>query len=618
KSVKEPLPMFAKSTVTAVLPTSLLALLVAVFPAVSATGQQSKAKPVTKEKRAEEESKKPRLVVAQLTLKGAVSEMSASEGLFASGDNSLLGLIDRLNQAAKDEKLSGMVLKIRGTAMGRAQAEDVRLAIGRARAAGRKIYADIHDAGTQDYLLASACDHIIMPESGTLMIPGLRAEITYYKTLFDFFGIKADMMQVGSYKGTAEPYTRSSMSPEFRQQYEQLLGDFYDQLIETIATDRKLPVEKVRGLIDQGLFTAQQALQAGLIDEIAYGDQIKERLGKDLATDVGQIDLLNGYAVKKVENDFSGMLGMVKLFDRLLSGADGKKTSQQKKIAVVYAVGTIVTGESTFSLLGGTAVGSDTLVQALKQADSDKTVQAIVLRVDSPGGSALASDLIWREVQRIKKPVIASMGNIAASGGYYISMGCDQIYAQPGTLTGSIGVVGGKISFAGLFERFGVKTEVISIGKNSGLLSAVNPMTESERKVWKANMEEVYRQFVAKTASGRNLTVKQLEPLAGGRVWTGRQAKKNGLVDHLGTLHEAIQAAKKAANFKDGEKAELLVLPESQSFLDQLLGGGGSPFPGFQSHIPKSWLQNLQDVEAVRKLFAEPALMLMPYRVIIR
>ena len=610
--------MFAKRTIATILPMSLFALLLTVCPLNPLSAQQAKTKKTTKKAPAKEEAKEPRKVVAQLTLKGGVSEMSASEGLFAASDNSLLGLVNRLNQASTDEKIAAMVLKIRGASLGRAQAADVQRAIGRVQAAGRKIYADLQDAGTQDYLLATACDHIIMPESGTLMIPGLRAEITYYKTLFDFFGIKADMMQVGSYKGAAEPYTRSSMSPEFRQQYEQLLGDFYDQLIETIAKNRKLPVEKVRDLVDQGLFSAKQALEAGLIDEIAYGDQIKDRLSQDLATETSQIDLLNGYAIKKVENDFSGMMGMVKLFDLILNGADDKKSSQQKKIAVVYAVGTIVTGESTFSLLGGTAVGSETLVRALKQAAEDKTVQAIVLRVDSPGGSALASDLIWREVQRIKKPVIASMGNIAASGGYYISMGCDQIYAQPGTLTGSIGVVGGKISFAGLFDRFGVKTEVISIGKNSGLLSAVNPMTEGERKVWQANMEGVYRQFVTKTAAGRNLTVKELEPLASGRVWTGRQAKNNGLVDQLGTLHDAIQAAKKAANFKDDEKAELLILPESQSFLDQLLGGVGSPVPGFQNHVPKSWLRNLRDVEAVRKLFSEPALMLMPYRVIIR
>jgi len=610
--------MLAKRTISTVLTVSLFALLLTLGIKTPVSAQQAKPKKPTKETPAKEEAKKPRKFVAQLTLKGGVSETSVSDSLFAANDNSLLGLINRLNRASEDKQLAAMVLTIRGSSLGRAQAADVRRAIGRVQANGRKIYADLQDAGTQDYLLATACDHIIMPESGTLMIPGLRAEITYYKTLFDFFGIKADMMQVGSYKGTAEPYTRSSMSPEFRQQYEQLLGDFYDQLIETIAKNRELPVEKVRSLVDQGLFSAKQALQAGLIDEIAYGDQIKDRLAKDLAIETSQIELLNGYAIKKVENDFSGMMGMVKLFDLILNGADDKKSSQQKKIAVVYAVGTIVTGESTFSLLGGTAVGSDTLVRALQQAANDDTVQAIVVRVDSPGGSALASDLIWREVQRIKKPVIASMGNIAASGGYYISMGCDEIYAQPGTLTGSIGVVGGKISFAGLFERFGVKTEVISLGKNSGLLSAVNPMTEGERKVWKANMEEVYRQFVTKTAAGRNLTIKQLEPLASGRVWTGRQAKNNGLVDQLGTLHDAIQAAKKAANFKDGDEAELLILPESQSFLDQLLGGIGTPVPGFQNHIPKSWLHNLQDVEAVRKLFAEPALMLMPYRVIIR
>ena len=253
----------------------------------------------------------------------------------------------------------------------------------------------------------------------------------------------------------------------------------------------------------------------------------------------------------------------------------------------------------------------------MKQANGDKTVQAIVLRVDSPGGSALASDLIWREIQRIKKPVIASMGNIAASGGYYISMGCDQIFAQPGTLTGSIGVVGGKISFGGLFDRFGVRTEVISKGKNSGLLSTTSPMTESERTIWKTNMEDVYRQFTSKSSAGRKLSLKELEPLASGRVWTGRQAKAHRLVDHMGTLHEAIQAAKKAAKLGADEKSELLILPESQSFLDQLLGGGGA-LPGFTTPASHPWLRNIRDVEALRSLFAEPSLLMLPYRINIR
>ena len=597
--------------------TTLLIFCLALSVVSTATAQQEKAPAAKKQETAKEEAKKERLLVARLTLKGTLSEMAESSGLFATSDTSLLGLVNRFDQAAKDEKLAGLILKIRGAAIGRAQSEDVRLAIKRTRASGRKVYADLQSAGTQDYLLACACDHIIMPESGTLMIPGVRAEITFYKTLFDVAGVQADMMQVGSHKGTAEPYTRSSMSDEFREQYEQLLTDFYDQLIETIAQDRKLPLETVKKLVDQGLFSAKQALDAGLIDEIAYGDQIKERLSQDLKTEAAQIDVMNGYAIKKVENDFSGLMGMVKLFDLLLNGDDETKASKNKKVAVIYAVGSIVTGESALSLFGGATVGSDTLIRALKQADDDKTVKAIVLRVDSPGGSALASDLIWREVQRIKKPVIASMGDIAASGGYYISMGCDQIYAQPGTLTGSIGVVGGKISFSGLFERFGVKTEIISKGKNSGLLSTTTSMSDSERKVWKANMESIYHQFVSKAAAGRNLTLKQLEPLASGRVWTGRQAKKSGLVDELGTLQAAIEAAKKAAKFKPDEKAELLLLPESQSFLDQLLGGG-SVVPGFQVKTPHPWLRTAEDIKTIQQLFAEPTLFMLPYRIEIR
>ena len=594
---------------------ALLALYLLLTMLPLANAQRARARAAAPQKAAEEETKK-RLVVARLTLKGALPEMSSSDGLLATGNSSLLGLVDRMDQAASDENLSGLILKIRGTAIGRAQSQDLRQAIQRTRAAGQKVYADLESAMAPDYLLACACDHIIMPESGTLMIPGVRAEITFYKTLFDFFGVKADMMQVGSHKGAAEPYTRSSMSPEFRAQYDQLLTDFYDQMVETIARDRKLPVDRVRKLVDQGLFTAQEALKAGLIDEVAYGDQIKQRLSKDLATEEAQIDIMNGYAIKKVENDFSGMMGMVKLFDLLLNGSDAKKATKNKKIAVIYAVGTIVSGESSISLLGGASVGSDTLISALKQADGDKTVQAIVLRVDSPGGSALASDLIWREIQRIKKPVIASMGNIAASGGYYISMGCDQIFAQPGTLTGSIGVVGGKISFGGLFDRFGVKTEVISKGKNSGLLSTTSPMTESERTIWKTNMEDVYRQFTSKAAAGRKLSLEELEPLASGRVWTGRQAKAHRLVDDMGTLQEAIQAARKAAKLNADEKTELLILPESQSFLDQLLGGGA--LPGFTTPVSHPWLRNIQDVEAVRNLFAEPSLLMLPYRINIR
>jgi protease-4 len=252
-------------------------------------------------------------------------------------------------------------------------------------------------------------------------------------------------------------------------------------------------------------------------------------------------------------------------------------------------------------------------------------VKAIVLRIDSPGGSALASDLMWREITRIEKPIVASMGDTAASGGYYIAMGCDQIYAEAGTLTGSIGVVGGKVAVGGLFDKVGVNTQVISRGKNAGLMSPMTKFSDDERRVWKAMMDDVYRQFTSKAAAGRKMDLDKLDKLAGGRVWTGRQAKENGLVDELGTLRDALKAAKVAAGMGEDEKAELLILPKPQNFFDELFGGT-SAMSGVNASGVKSGVEALApgmsrylgDVETIRRLFTEPGVLIMPYRVDIR
>ncbi|HND54998.1 MAG TPA: signal peptide peptidase SppA, partial [Pirellulaceae bacterium] len=455
-------------------------------------------------------------------------------------------------------------------------------------------------------------------ESGMLMVPGVRAEVTFYKGLFDKLGIHAEMLQVGDFKGAAEPYTRQRMSPAFRKQYETLLDDFYEQMIESIAADRKLDPAKVRQLVDTGLFTPAQAKDAGLIDRVAYQDETPGRLRELLNAE--KVDIIDNYGKKKVDTDFSGMLGMVKLFELLMGVEPAKRSTNNRKLAVVYASGTIVTGESGVSLMGGESLGSDTIIKALRKCSEDKSVVAIVLRIDSPGGSALASDLMWREIQRIEKPVIASMGDVAASGGYYIAMGCDKIYAEPGTLTGSIGVVGGKLSIQGLTEKLGVNTEIISRGKNSGILSMETPFTESERQVWQDSMREIYRQFTTKAAAGRKLPLDKLEQLAGGRVWTGRQAKANGLVDELGTLRDALQAAKKAAGIAEEEKLEIMSLPEPKNFLDQLLGSGA----GASSRLADSLeaaadsapaLKHLDEIRQLRRLFSEPGVLLMPAKI---
>jgi protease-4 len=294
-----------------------------------------------------------------------------------------------------------------------------------------------------------------------------------------------------------------------------------------------------------------------------------------------------------------------------------------------------MSGESSISLFGGETLGSDTIVKALRQARDDESVAAIVLRVDSPGGSALASDLIWREIAQIEKPIIASMGDVAASGGYYISMGCDRIFAEPGTLTGSIGVVGGKIALGGLYEKLGLKTDVISRGRNSGLLSGEDRFTDSEREVWKRQLEETYRQFTTKAAEGRNMELDRLETLAGGRVWTGRQARENGLVDELGTLRDAMKHAKTAAGLPEDDKVETLILPTPKSFIDQLLGAaagqgdplasgalldratiGGATIGG--AAIEPKLARLLGEAELFRRLFAEPSVLVLPYHLNIR
>ncbi len=556
--------------------------------------------------------------VARMTLSGSFPESAGAMGLFGDIEPNLRDVVSRLDQAAGDKEISAVVLRFDNPSIGRGKLEELRAAIARARSGGKKIVAELSSAMSGDYLLACACDEIVMPESGTLMIPGIRAEISFYGGLFEKLGIEADMMQVGSFKGAAEPYTRKNMSPEFRQQYEQLIDDFYQQMTAMIAADRHLEKAKVNELIDIGLFSARDAKEAGLIDTVAYDDETKARLTTELKVD--QVEMITNYGKQELDTDFSGMMGFIKLFEMMMGGEPAARVSKNKKIALVYAVGPIMTGSSGVSMFGAETVGSDTIVKALRKADEDQTVVAIVLRIDSPGGSALASDLMWREIVNIEKPMIASMGDVAASGGYYIAMGCDQIFAEPGTITGSIGVVGGKIATNSLFDKVGITTDVISRGQNSGLLSGSDKFTDSERVVWKKMMEETYAQFTAKAAAGRKMEMDKLETLAGGRIWSGVRAKEIGLVDELGTLRDAIKAAKKLGGMTDEDKAELLILPEPTNFLDQLLGVSAMA-PKVKAELDRLSLvatRHFGDAAIIQRLFAEPGVLVMPYRVEIK
>ncbi|MGE3779643.1 MAG: signal peptide peptidase SppA, partial [Pirellulaceae bacterium] len=516
-------------------------------------------------------AKSKKATVAAITIKGSLPETAGQTGLLGELETSLSDLVARLDRAAQDKSVSALLLKVRSPSIGPGKVRELREAIQRVRATGKHVTAQLESASAQDYLVACACDEILLPESGEIMIPGVRAELLYYKGLFDLAGIQPEMLQVGDFKGAAEPYTRKEMSPEFRQQYTTVLDDLFQQMIDMIADDRKLEPAKVRELIDVGILLPAEAKSAGLIDDVLYEDEIQMRLADKLRAE--KVDVSDAYGKNKKRTDLSGMAGMFELMNMLMGNKTSARSSSNQKLAVVYASGVIMPGESAVGVLGDETVGSDTLIKALRQADEDETVVAIVLRIDSPGGSALASDQIWRAIRQCQKPIVASMGDVAASGGYYIAMGCDKVLAESATITGSIGVVGGKLVLKGLLDKVGLSSDTISRGKHSGILSEMSPFSESERVLWQKLMGEIYRQFLAKTATSRKMPVEELEKLASGRIWTGRQAQQHGLVDQVGTLRDAIAEAKKLAGVDPQTKLEMLMLPKPKSFLDQLLEG---------------------------------------------
>ncbi len=441
--------------------------------------------------------------LATFTLDESYPEGPGQPGIFGDLSPNLAKMIERIDKAAADDKVFGIMIHLEDAQLGRGKVDELRSAILRARKAGKKVYAELNEASSPGYLLACACDEIVMPPVSMLSVAGVRMEITYYKNLLDKLGVKADMLQMGDYKGAAEPMTRENMSPEFRKQTETVIDDYYQQLIETIAKDRKLDRGKVKDLIDEGLFTAQRAKEAGLIDQVAYSDEFRKRVA--LEQHVDDVTVVDDYGKKQLdEEDFSGFAGFMKMFELIAGTEQRGRDSGKQKIAIVYAVGEINSGESRDRMFSDSTVGSDSIIKALREAEENSKVAAIVLRVDSPGGSALASDLMWREITRIKakKPIVASMGDIAASGGYYISMGCTKIFAEPGTLTGSIGVISGKIAMKGLYDKIGITTDVISRGRNSGWMTSDEPYTASEREVITRTMQDCYRQFTEKAAQG--------------------------------------------------------------------------------------------------------------------
>ncbi len=575
----------------------------------------------TKEK--DDAPPRKKLSYAHIELKGSLPEGPTAIGLFGDVIENLDSALARLKKASEDEKLTGVIIHLDNPTVGWAKVHELRTAIARIRAKGKPVYAWMESGSTRDYLLASACDHIVLPESGVLMLPGLRAEVMFYKNLFDSLQIEPQMLRVGEFKSAAEPYTRSEMSPQFREELEAVLDGFYAYIVDTIATSRKLTAEQVKAAIDQGVMTGGDAKKLGLVDHIGYEDAIEKLIVGDRPVD---LKVVKSYGKKKIDTDFSGMAGMMKMMNLLLGTEPPPRKSFAPKIAIIAAVGPIMSGPSQVDFFGDSTMGSATMIKAIRQARDDETVKAIVLRVDSPGGSALASDLMWHELETVKKPFIVSMGDTAASGGYYIAMGADRIFAEPGTITGSIGVVGGKIALDKFLAKIGVTTSVVTRGKNSGVAeTSMMALSDTERNALQKLMNDIYAQFTGKAAAGRKMDVEKLENLARGRIYTGNQAKELGLVDEIGTLDDAIAYAKKAAGLDPNDKLERLSLPRATSPLEQFLGPlepetklRSVAWRDLLQQLPEPLQQSLQSLHALQTLSREPALTIMPFQLQVR
>ncbi len=579
--------------------------------AASLSGQRepiAEIKPIEKAKDEVNPEKKVRSDWAEIHLKGTYPEGTQMPGLFGDLVESLSVCLDRLQQAGRDKSIKGVLLRINDLEIGWARLNEIQTAIQQLRKTGKPVWAYVESGGNKEYLVASSCDRILMPESGTLMLTGLRAEVTFYKNLFEMLDIKAEMLRVGAFKSAAEPYTRTEMSDEFRQEMEAILDDHYATLVSQIAASRKLPEEKVKEIIDQGLIGVRNAKTLGLVDDVVYEDQIVGLVaGTDKSLDVR---FREDYKKKKVNTE----LDLFSLME-IMSGGKSSGGSTKPRIAVLRLEGTIVSGSDPFSLFAESTISSDKIVPVIHKLSKDDNVKAIVLRVDSPGGSALASDLIWRALEASGKPIIASMSDTAASGGYYISMGADKIFAEPGTITGSIGVVGGKIALDGLMKKVGVTTTIISRGKNSGVLSITEGFTDSEREAMQNMLNETYEQFTQKAAAGRKMEVAKLEELARGRVYTGRQAKEIGLIDELGTLADAIAEARKMVG-DEKNALELEDLPRVQSPLEMLMGDSKAkpqPFDVMLQSVPDALRPALRSLSTLRVLAEEPAVLVMPF-----
>ncbi len=524
---------------------------------------------------------------------------------------SFSNLLTQLRKAKVDSRVGGVLLDIDFPGIGWGKADELRDAIKDLRTSGKPVYAYMEIGTNREYYIATAAEKIFLPPSGDIYIHGFAAEAMFYKGSLDKLGIEADVIQIGpKYKNAPDRYTRKEMSEGQAEVINAILDEYYGRFTNAIAEARQKTPEDVKALIDNAPYNSVQAKELGLVDESFYREQVyedlKERLG--YKTDE-KLRTIRTSEYREIPSDSLGL-------------------NKGERVAVIYASGAIHIGRSNDSPFGGQMVGSDTIVDAVNDAANDSTIKAIVLRVDSPGGSALASDLMWYALEnaKAKKPVVVSMSDVAASGGYYIACNANKIVAQPSTVTGSIGVFMGKPVVKGLYNWLGITNQYVMRGKNAGLFRETEKWTPEERTKMVEQANSIYfNNFVPKVSKGRGKTEEEVNRLGQGRVWTGTQAKQNGLIDEFGGLEKAIEIAKELAGLPADKDIRRVIFPEPRPFFETIFGSDNTSDAKTREAqkavieaLPKDARKALRYAELFEHMQRGEAMTLMPFELEIK
>jgi protease-4 len=517
---------------------------------------------------------KPNTVLV-VRIEGEIPEQTPQfslQDLFNGESTTVTDITEGIERARTDPHITGLEVRVGESFLNMGNLQEIRARIQAFNNARKFSVGYLEFATNQSYYLASACQTLIMLPKSELDLHGLIASTTFLRGTLDKLGIYPDFLHVGEYKNAPNIYTEKKFTAAHREATKGLVDDWYRQFVQGVAESRNLMPQDVERAIAAGPYNSDAAPAAGLVDHVGYRDDVRNLVGQK-------------------NHGYDRRISLHRYLDR-------SEKFTVDKIAVIYAVGEIVPGRSATSPWGEEIMGSDTIAQQFRRARTDDFVKAVVVRIDSPGGVTFSSEIIRHELELTKevKPVVVSMSDVAASGGYWLAMPANRIIAEPGTITGSIGVFMGKFNIQGLYEKLGLSTDFIATTENSTLDYPFQSFTPAQRETLLRNMRETYNDFLHGVAEGRHMKVEDVDKIAQGRVWTGERARQLGLVDELGGLHTAITRARELARIPAEQKISLLLLPPRRSFLERLLDTSDEESTFAPTASLQAWLGKLESL----------------------